>query len=345
MTPPAARGGRRGRSGREDKRATPPTARPDTAPTGLPGVVVRAYGKFFDVQLDDEPRVLLCTVKGSVKRERRRTDLVAVGDRVWATDVGEGEGQIEAVAPRTSVLARLARQTEDVEQVILANPDQVLFLFAVREPAPHRRMLDRFLIQAEARGLPVIIGINKSDLDGPAPGEPPDGRRLSDVVFADYERVYDVRRLSAATGEGLAGLRDALSGKVTAVAGPSGVGKSSLLNALHPAGDRAIADVSTATGKGRHTTIATQLYRIADDPPTYVADTPGIRALALVGVAPDELDRCFPELRPYLGHCFYQDCTHVHEPDCAVRAAVEAGAIPIARYESYAALRRGDPDD
>jgi len=306
---------------------------------------VRAYGKFFEVRLDAEPRTLLCTVKGSVRRERRRTDLVAVGDRVWATDVGEGEGQIEAVAPRTSVLARLARQTEDVEQVILANPDQALFLFAAREPAPHRRMLDRFLILAEATGLPALIGINKIDLDAPAPGEPADGRRLSEAVFGDYQAVYDVHRVSAATGEGLAGLRAALAGKVTAVAGPSGVGKSSLLNALHPEGDRDIGDVSSATGKGRHTTTSTRLYRIADEPPTYVADTPGIRALAMIGIPPEDLDRHFPELWPYLGRCFYHDCTHVHEPGCAVREAVQEGAIPIARYESYAALRRGDTDE
>ena len=335
------RGGRRGRTGREGGRETAPGGQRDPAPVGLSGVVVRAYGKFFEVRLDDEPRTLLCTVKGTLKRERRRTDLVAVGDRVWATDVGEGEGQIEAVAPRMRVLARLARQTEDVEQVILANPDQALFLFAVREPEPHRRMLDRFLILAEAKGLPALIGINKSDLDAPAPGEPPNGRRLSEAIFGDYEAVYPVHRLSATTGEGLAELRAALAGKVTAVAGPSGVGKSSLLNALHPAGDRAIGDVSDATGKGRHTTTATRLYAIEGEPGTFVADTPGIRALALIGVPAENLDGYFPELRPYLGECFYADCTHLHEPGCAVREALEAGAIPVARYESYAALRRG----
>jgi ribosome biogenesis GTPase len=164
----------------------------------------------------------------------------------------------------------------------------------------------------------------------------------SDVIFGDYEPVYDVRYLSVASGRGLEELRDDLAGKVTAVAGPSGVGKSSLLNALHPEGNRAVAAISDATGKGRHTTIATQLYRIAPD--TYVADTPGIRALALHGVAPEILDRCYPEFRPYLDDCFYPDCTHLHEPGCAVLEAVDEGQIPPARYESYAALRRGDQD-
>lgn len=307
--------------------------------TARPAIVVRAFGKYFASELRDEPRVLLATLKGSLKRERRRTDLVAVGDRVWVTDVGEGEGVIEAVEPRTRVLARRARLTEDVEQVILANPDQALFLFAVREPEPHRRMLDRFLVLAESRGLPALIGVNKMDLDQATAG----GGGLADAVFGVYRAVYPVVRLSVVTGQGLEELRSCLTGKVTVIAGPSGVGKSSLLNALHPEVPRAVAELSSATGKGRHTTTATQLYRIGSE--TYVADTPGIRALALHGVAPENLDQYFPEFRPFLGTCFYYDCTHLHEPGCAVMAAVEAGEVSRERYESYAALRRGDRAD
>lgn len=302
-------------------------------PNALSAVVVRAYGKFFDVQLRDEPRTLLATVRGALKRTRQRTDLVAVGDRVSVIDVGEGEGQIIAVAPRQRVLARAARHRADIEQVILANPDQVLFLFAVHEPEPHRRMLDRFLVLAEAADIPAIVGVNKIDLD-------PDD--VAHTTFADYEAIYPVRYLSVATGEGLPALRTELAGKITAVAGPSGTGKSSLLNALHPALERDVAAVSAATGKGRHTTIATELLNIGPD--TFVADTPGIRALALHGVAADMLDQCFPEFRPYLGTCFYDDCTHLHEPGCAIRDAVTNGEIAAARYESYAALRRGDPE-
>lgn len=305
----------------------------------MPAVVVRAFGKFFASELRDEPRVLLATLKGSFKRERRRTDLVAVGDRVWVTDVGEGEGVIEAVEPRSRVLARLARLTQNVEQVILANPDQALFLFAVREPEPHRRMLDRFLILAESRELPSLIGVNKMDLDVTTD----DGRSLAEATFGAYREIYPVIFLSAATGEGLDELRATLSGKVTVIAGPSGVGKSSLLNTLHPEESRAIAGISAATGKGRHTTTATQLYRIGPD--TYVADTPGIRSLALHGVAPEAIDSYFPEFRAYLDTCFYHDCTHLHEPGCAVLEAVEAGTISRERYESYAVLRRGDRAD
>jgi ribosome biogenesis GTPase len=334
----AARG--RGERRRQAERVLP-DSRPPAAPpaAALPGVVVRAHGKWFEVRLRDEPRVLLSTVKGSLRRERRRTDLVAVGDRVWVTDVGADEGQIEAIEPRQRVLARLARLTEDVEQVILANPDQALFLFAVREPAPHRRMLDRFLLLAESRGLPALIGVAKMDLDLPASGGDPS---LGRSMFGDYEPVYDVHYLSAATGQGLDRLRAALTGKVTAVAGPSGVGKSTLLNALDPSRERAVGAISAATGKGRHTTVAAELHRLPGEAETYVADTPGIRALALHGVESAEMDRYFPEFRPYLDRCFYPDCTHLHEPGCAVRDAVAAAAIPSARYDSYAALRRGD---
>lgn len=316
---------------------------PAPHPSALPGVVVRAYGKWFEVRLRDEPRVLLSTVKGTLRRQRLKTDLVAVGDRVWVTDVGADEGQIEAIEPRLRSLARLARLTDDTEQIILANPDQALFLFAVRDPEPHRRMLDRFLVLAESRGLPALIGIGKMDLDVPA--RPGTGGSLARAFFADYEPVYDVHYLSAVTGEGLDRLRQALVGKVTAVAGPSGVGKSSLLNALDPDRRRAVGAISEATGKGRHTTIATELHRLPGEVETYVADTPGIRALALQGIERDDLDRFFPELRPYSDRCFYADCTHLHEPGCSVRDAVEAGAIPPLRYESYAALRRGDESE
>jgi ribosome biogenesis GTPase len=307
-------------------------------PDSLPGVVVRAYGKFFTVKLADG-RELLSTVKGLLKRHRRGTDLIAVGDKVLVRDVGEGEGRIEAVVPRTRTLSRLARHTDDVEQVILANPDQALFLFAVRDPEPHLRLLDRFLVMAESRELPALIGVNKMDLDtASADGGP----SLARSLFGRYERIYPVYYLSAKTGQGIDRLRQPLEGKITAVAGPSGAGKSSLLNVLDPTRERAVGAISAATGKGRHTTTATVLHRIPGEAQTFVADTPGIRALALQGIETDELDQLFPEMRPFLGECRYADCSHLIEPGCAVREAVDAGEISRERYESYASLRRGD---
>lgn len=309
------------------------TAPPEDA---LQGIVIRAYGLWYDVRLHDEERVLMSTVRGSVKRHKRGTDLVAVGDRVWVRDVGEGEGQIVSIEPRVRSLSRLARHTRDVEQVILANPDQALFLFAWREPEPHLRMLDRFLVLAESRDLPAIIGLNKID-NSERDLEP------ARQFLADYAPLYPIHYLSAKTGLGLERLRADLAGKITVIAGPSGVGKSSLLNRIDPRITQHIGDISDATGKGRHTTTSTVLFEIAPD--TFVADTPGIRALALQGVAPDELPDCYPEFRPYLGECFYADCTHLHEPGCAVMEARDEGIISRARWESYASLRTGSGDE
>jgi ribosome biogenesis GTPase len=298
--------------------------------------VTRAYGLWFDVRLETDDRTLMSTVRGSAKRERRGTDLVAVGDWVWVRDVGEGEGQIVLIEPRSQSLGRLARHTRDVEQVIVANLDQVMFVFAWRDPEPHPRMLDRFLILAESRDIPSIIVINKIDLD-------PLGEAPAREFFKNYLPLYPVYFVSVQGERGLAELRAEMSGKVSAIAGPSGVGKSSLLNALDPANVRDVGEISDATGKGRHTTTAAVLHEIAAG--TFVADTPGIRALALQGVPPELLPECFPEFRPFLGFCFYADCTHIHEPGCAVISARDEGDISQERWASYAALQSGNSDD
>lgn len=312
----------------------------ETYADALPGLVIRAYGKFFDAELADG-RILLSTIRGTLKRDRRKTDLVAAGDRVQVIDTGEGEGQIVAVEPRTRVLARRARLTEDTEQIILANPDRALFVFAVRDPEPHRRMLDRFLVLAESRSLPSTIVLNKIDLDIP---QEQGGWELATPLARIYEPFYPVFCISTHLGTGIDPLRAHLDGQITVVAGPSGVGKSTLLNRLDQ-GARETAEISGATGKGRHTTTGAVLRRLPGQTPTWVADTPGIRALSLQGVEAEDLPWCFPELRPYLDGCYYADCTHLHEPGCAVRLAVEARNVPDNRYQSYAALRRGDPDD
>ena len=161
-------------------------------------------------------------------------------------------------------------------------------------------------------------------------------------MFDRYAPFYPTFFLSARNGSGLQELRQALHGKITAVAGPSGVGKSSLLNVLDPTRERQVGEISGATGKGRHTTTATVLHRVAGEGNTYLADTPGIRALSLQGVDLKDLDEYFPEFETYLDQCRYADCAHLTEPGCAIIQAVEDGDINRDRYESYAALRRGD---
>lgn len=302
----------------------------------LLGVVVRSHGLWHEVKpVDDHAApVVIATLRGQLKRRRRGTDVVAVGDKVWYRLLPDDEAVIEAVEPRTRTLGRTARHTRDVEQVILANPDQVFFVFSIQQPEPHLRMLDRFIILAELQDIPVQIVVTKMDLDG-RDGSPPAAE-----VFQDYTQSFPVHFVSVVTSAGMDDLRQAMEGRISAVAGPSGVGKSSLLNVLDPKGARETNEVSTATGKGRHTTVGARLHTLGDG--TFVADTPGMRAIAMAAVDPAHLDWCFRELRPFLGDCFYADCTHVHEPDCAVRAAVAAGDIPEGRYESYAALRQGD---
>jgi ribosome biogenesis GTPase len=304
-----------------------------TLPAGtvVQGMIVRGYGLYYDVAT---PHGLLrCTLRGMVKRGPRRTNPAAAGDRVRATlttpDTPEGEpaeGVIEEILPRVRSLSRLARGTENVEQVIVANPDQLVAVFAIHEPEPHPRLVDRFLLIAEARGLDAVVCVNKVDLAQAEEVE---------EVFAPFRMAgYPIVLTSAREGLGLDALRERLAGKLSAFAGPSGVGKSSLLNALAPErlAERTGA-ISSATGKGRHTTTWTTIFQIGPD--TWVADTPGIRALQLWGVNLAELDRLYPEFRPYLGACYYADCRHLNEPDCAVREAVETGAIHPDRYASY----------
>lgn len=316
-------------------RSLPAITSPAEPPAGAhQAKVVRAHGLWYEVRPVRDHKAgkpIIATMKGQLKRQKRRTDIVAVGDWVWITDLPDDEAVIEMVEPRSRAFIRTARHTRDTEQVILANLDQVFFTFAIADPQPHTRMLDRFIVLAEMQDIPIHIVVNKAELATP--------EQIEDV-FAIYRPLYPLHIVSAVNGEGLDPLREALLGKTTAIAGPSGVGKSTLLNAIDPQHRRETGDVSVATGKGKHTTVGSRLYEIDDD--TWVADTPGMRALAMHAVNPDHLDSFFIEFRPYLGACFYQDCTHVHEPNCAVQQAVERGEIATERYRSYVSLRSGD---
>lgn len=328
------------RRGLEQSSGATPDAGPGEVSThddAVPGIVVRAHGLWYEVRLLNGPRVgdiLIATMRGHLKKQRRRTDIVAVGDRVHVLELPDDEAAIVAVEPRTRALIRTARNTRDTDQVIVANPDQVMFVFAIADPEPHVRMLDRFIILAERQEIPIRIVVNKADLNDPL------SEMSIERVFGMYQGLYPLHIVSAENGQGIDDLRKALRGKTTVVAGPSGVGKSSLLNAIDPDNRREVSEVSTATGKGRHTTVGARLHEIDDE--TFVADTPGMRALAMHAVPSEELDHYFIEMQPYLGLCFYQDCTHVHEPNCAVKRALENGEIGAERYESYVALRTSE---
>lgn len=305
------------------------------------GIVIRARGHHYDVETtaanerDGVGRVRVCEVRGRLLLERGRDTLVAVGDRVWVLPEGEKKGLIERVDERHRVLSRQhPGEARPAEDVILANPDQALVVFAAARPEPHLRMLDRFLVIAEANELPVIICVNKVELTG---------EEAARARFGLYERIgYPVLYTSAKTHIGIDALRDLLTDRITVVTGPSGVGKSSLINAIHPALHLREGDLRDFMDKGRHTTRAAQLHRLPFGNASYVADTPGIRELGLYEIDAANLPFYFREMAAYLHNCRYPGCTHDHEPECAVRAAVARGEIAEARYDSYLRLLRGE---
>ncbi|MDI6768621.1 MAG: ribosome small subunit-dependent GTPase A [Anaerolineales bacterium] len=312
----------------------------------IPGLIIRAQSGFFSVQTAGA--VLTCQLRGRLKQGPRLGDLAAVGDRVQVTPLADGTGMIESIEARRHALIRLDPRPRGVyQQVILANPDQAVFVFACANPSPHMRMLDRFLVIAEKQGIPAIIVANKIDLVALDQAE---------AMFGYYPSLgYPVIYASVKSGAGVELLRAQLMGKVSALAGPSGVGKSSLLNAIQPGLGLAVREVSAAINKGKHTTNVRQLFPLEAEttnagttngsircPGGYVADSPGMRSLALWDTEPEELDGYFPEIASRVAQCQFNDCSHSHEPGCAVRAAVADGLIRPERYESYMRLRAGD---
>jgi ribosome biogenesis GTPase len=292
-------------------------------------LILRARAGFYDVET--EQGIVTAKLRGRLKKSASRAELAAIGDRVKLSLFEDGSASIEEILPRQRALSRRA-PGQETEQILVANPDQAVFVFACADPDPNFRMLDRMLVGAERETIPAVICANKLDLVQP---------RSAREEFGVYERIgYPVIYTSAISGKGVEDLRRALSGKLSVLAGPSGVGKSSLLNKLQPGLGLRTEAVSEATGKGTHTTVTRELLPLAAG--GYVADTPGLKAFALWDIEPDELDAYFREIGPLVEGCEFSDCTHEHEPGCAVRAAVEAGKIDINRYESYLRMRSGE---
>lgn len=300
------------------------------------GLVLRARSGFYTIATD-EGDLIEARLRGRVKKERRASDLAVIGDRVEVERLADGTGAIASVEPRERRFSRRQPGPRGTwrEDVMVANPDLVTLVFAVDRPPPNPRLIDRFLVVAEYNEVPALIVANKVDLLG---------QEASSAIFGPYERIgYQVIYASAKAGIGLEELRGRLAGRLSIVTGPSGVGKSTLLNALQPGLHLATGEVSSAEeGKGKHTTTHAELLPLEGSEGGYVADTPGIRELGLWQIPPTELAWCFPEFREHLGRCAFNDCTHLHEPRCGLRAAVTSGAVSEDRYDSYRRLLTGD---
>ncbi len=335
-----------------------------------PGRVTKVHGLFVYVT-DDEGRAWECTVRRVLRTLLIRTRApVLVGDRVWLSDQarmhdGRPVGVIERVAPRVTTLSR--RDVRGREHAIVANAEQLLAVVSVAQPRLRPHLLDRYIVAALKGGLQPILCFNKMDLldaalaarGGADPRAQPDpidardagasapadetdeadedaplgGPSVSEVVAAFRSLGYRCLCTSVVTGAGLDELREVLRGRLTALSGQSGVGKSSLLNALQPGLRLPTASVSAENEKGRHTTTLAELLPL--DFGGFVVDTPGIRAFELWAVAPGELEAFFVEFLPYVARCRFHNCLHRGEEGCAVRAAVEDGAISRRRYRSY----------
>lgn len=294
------------------------------------GVVVQGTGGIWEIRTDDG-RTVSASMRGRLKHEAHGALKLAVGDRVSVVrDSSEGSAwSIATIHERRSKLARRAPGGARGERIVVANLDQVLVVFAAARPEPHPRMLDRFLVIAEANGLAARIVVNKCDLVSP---------EAARSLFAEHvDAGYPVHYTSVTTGEGLEALRNELAGRSSALSGPSGVGKSSLMNMLFPGLDLRTAAISDSVNKGRHTTVGAVLHPLPGG--GFLADTPGLREVGLWGIDARQIAECFPEFRPLLGSCRFADCIHTVEPECAIREAVQRGAITKGRYESYLKLR------
>lgn len=277
----------------------------------MEGTIVKSIAGFYYVNTGED--LWECKARGIFKKQGK---IPLVGDMVDISLTGGGKGVIETIKPRINSFIRPP----------VANVEVFVILLACTDPAPNLPLTDRFLVMAEHSGTDIVLGINKCDLDREG---------IAGHIADIYSDIYPVVRLSASEHEGLKELSDAIAGKKAAFAGPSGVGKSSVINLLHPGAGAQTGDISRKTKRGKHTTRHVEMFKYEGG---YVFDTPGFSSFDILEADRDSLDRCFPEMIPYMDSCRFDDCKHMEEPDCAVKEAVEKGIIKESRYESYREL-------
>jgi ribosome biogenesis GTPase / thiamine phosphate phosphatase len=294
----------------------------------LPGRVLRVHGLASIVETTDG-RSFRCAVRRVLRNlVTEERSIVTTGDRVWIRLSSGDEGVIERVEPRHGLLTRASRGRE---HVLVANVDQVVIVMAIAEPALKPHLIDRYLVSAEQGGIQPILCLNKADLGDPVALQP---------LIGSYAQLgIPVILTSVVTGRGIDELRRRMPGRQTVFAGQSGVGKSSLLNAIQPGLELTVGEVSDTNDKGKHTTTTAQLLKLETG--GWVVDTPGIRQFELWDVMAEQLEGFFPEFRPLVPHCAYADCTHTHESGCAIKRAAVLGQISERRYISYRGMHAG----
>lgn len=291
--------------------------------------MVGVDGPVFWVNTGD--REIPCTMRGRLRKQREEAaGLLVIGDTVSLRLLPDGTGRVEERAPRRTELARTVN-FRGMKHVIAANLDLLVVVQAAHQPNFRRTLTERFLAIARRAAMDALVVVNKCDLEETAV--------IRQWVKPLVDSGVPVLLTSAVTGTGLEELRSVLAGKASVLAGQSGVGKSTLVNALYPEFGARVGAVSVRHQKGRHTTSAGRLYRLPDG--GYLADTPGLRELALFDDAEDQVAEVFPEIQEAARGCKFRDCSHTHEPNCAVKEAVERGEIDRGRYESYVRMQSG----
>lgn len=282
------------------------------------GRIIKGIAGFYYIYAEDG-QVYECKAKGIFRKDNQKP---LVGDNVEISilDENEKEGSVTAILPRKNSLIRPA----------VANVDQAFVIFAMENPKPNYMLLDRFLIMMEQQGIPAVVCFNKKDLGT---------EEELDFLYRTYTQCgYRVILSSALKGEGISEIHEILRGKTTVVAGPSGVGKSSLTNSLQGEIQMETGEISKKLKRGKHTTRHSQVIPVGED--TFLVDTPGFSSLYLTDMEEQELKNYFPEFREYEEECRFQGCRHIHEPGCAVKEALEANKISRLRYEDYLALHQ-----
>lgn len=292
----------------------------------LIGKVISAHGAIFNVQVGD--KLIQCKLRGKMRlKDKTSTSPVVAGDNVKIKVLEDGTGVIEEVFERFNKLYRRAVGKGELEHVIVANIDQAIVVTSFNMPHVPWGFVDRLLIASERNNIKPIICINKIDLIE-------DWREVNEFIKVYGKKAgYEIIKTSAETGEGLDTLKKILKDKTSVFVGQSGVGKSALINAIEPGLNVRTTEVSEKTGKGRHTTTHTELHHLSFG--GFIADTPGIKEFGLAGIEKNELGFYFPEFRKFIDECKFSNCTHTHEPDCAVKEAVHSGKIDKRRYMSY----------